>query len=200
VFAQQEVAMNRRFLSSCVLALLAFVTVPLKAEDKTIARFRAFAVNMQGGPRTSAGTVDIGITRWSTEAERESLLTTLKEKGSTALLDALTKQPEAGFIKMPNTLGWTLFYARQTDLPDGGRRVVIATNRRLGFGEVSRQSRSADYDFTLIEIHFPKGGGKGEGKMAVAAKVSWDSKTNQVGVENYSAMPVDLKNVEETKD
>jgi hypothetical protein len=191
--------MNRKLFVSSLLVLLAFVTVPLKAEDKTIARFRAFAVNMNGGPRTNAGTVDIGITRWSTEAEREALIATLKEKGSTALLDALTKQPEAGFIKMPNTLGWTLYYARKTDLPDGGQRIVIATNRRLGFGEVSQQRRSADYDFTLVEIHFPKGGGKGEGKMVPAAKVTWDKETNQIDIENYQAMPVQLKNVEESK-
>ena len=191
--------MNRKLFVSSLLVLLAFVTVPLKAEDKTIARFRAFAVNMNGGPRTNAGTVDIGITRWSTEAEREALIATLKEKGSTALLDALTKQPEAGFIKMPNTLGWTLFYARKTDLPDGGQRIVIATNRRLGFGEVSQQRRSADYDFTLVEIHLPKGGGKGEGKMVPAAKVTWDKETNQIDIENYQAMPVQLKNVEESK-
>lgn len=191
--------MNRKLFVSSLLVLLGFVTVPLKAEDKTIARFRAFAVNMNGGPRTNAGTVDIGITRWSTEAEREALIATLKEKGSTALLNALTKQPEAGFIKMPNTLGWTLYYARKTDLPDGGQRIVIATNRRLGFGEVSQQKRSADYDFTLVEIHFPKGGGKGEGKMVPAAKVTWDKETNQLDIENYQAMPVQLKNVEESK-
>jgi hypothetical protein len=143
--------------------------------------------------------VDIGITRWSTEAERDSLLATLKEKGGTALLDALTKQPEAGFIRMPNTLGWTLYYARKTDLPDGGQRIVIATNRPLRFGEVQRQTRSVNYDFMLIEIHMPKGGGKGEGKLAPAAKVTWDKETNQVDIENYQAMPVQLKNVEEVK-
>lgn len=191
--------MNRKIFASCVLVLLAFVTVPLEAEDKLIARYRAFAVNMNGGGRTNAGVVDIGISRWSTEAERDALITTLQEKGSTALLDALIKQPECGFIKMPNTLGWTLFYARKTDMPDGGQRLVIATNRRLGFGEVSRQTRSVDYDFTLIEIHFPKGGGKGEGKLAAAAKVSWDAKEHKIEVENYQAMPVLLKNVEEVK-
>ncbi|HEY4229427.1 MAG TPA: hypothetical protein VGO79_04600 [Thermoanaerobaculia bacterium] len=191
--------MNRKIVVSSLLVLLAFVTGPLKAEDKTIARFRAFAINMNGGPRTNAGTVDIGISRWSTEAERDALIATLKEKGSTALLDALTKQPEAGFIKMPNTLGWTLYYARKTDLPDGGQRIVIATNRRLGFGEVSQQKRSVNYDFTLIEMHIPKGGGKGEGKMVPAAKVTWDKETNQIDIENYQAMPVQLKNIEEVK-
>ncbi len=192
--------MNRKILVSCVLALLAFVTVPLTAEDKPIVRFRAFAINMTGGSRTSAGTVDIAITRWSTEADREALITTLKEKGSGALLDALVKEPESGFIKMPNTLGWTLYYARQSELPDGSKRIVIATNRRLGFGEVSQQSRSVNYDFTLIEMHFPKDPKKkGEGKMALAAKVSFDPKTQQVEIENYGTMPVQLKNIEAVK-
>jgi hypothetical protein len=191
--------MNRKVFVSCALAVLAFVTVPLAAEDKPIERLRAFAVNMNGGPRTSAGTVDIGISRWSSEAERDALINTLKEKGSTALLNELTKQPESGFIKMPNTLGWTIYYARQSELPDGSKRIVIATNRPLNFNEVRSQTRSVNYDFMLLEIHFPKGGGKGEGKLAPAAKVSFDAKTQQVEVENYQAMPIMLKNVEEVK-
>jgi hypothetical protein len=201
VFAGREVAMNRKLVYTCVLTLLALVTVPVLAEkEKVIAEFRAFAVNMTGGPRTSAGVVQIGIFRWSTEDEREALLTTLQEKGSGALIDALMKQPEAGYIKMPNTLGWTLFYARQTQEPDGSRKIVLATNRKLTFGEVSRQTRSAEYDFTLVEIHMPADGKKGEGKLAAAAKVTFNNKTRQVEVENYGAMPVDLKDVsEETK-
>jgi hypothetical protein len=145
--------------------------------------------------------VDIAITRWSTDEEREALITTLKEKGSGGLLDALVKEPESGFIKMPNTLGWTLYYARQTELPDGGRRVILATNRPMRFGEVSRQTRSSQYDFMLVELHFPKDPkGKGEGKLAAAAKVWFNNKTHQIEIENYGTMPVDLKNVEEVKD
>ncbi len=99
---------------------------------------------------------------------------------------------------MPNTLGWSIFYARQTDLPDGSKKIVMATNRKLLFGEVSRQTRSADYDFTLVEIHFQKGMEKGEGKLAAAAKVTFDNKTHQIEIENYGAMPVELKDISET--
>ena len=191
--------MSRKMLSWSVLALASLAAAPLMGADKPIVEYRAFAVNMTGGPRTSAGVVQIGISRWSTDAEREALLTTLKEKGSGGLLDALTKQPESGFIKMPNTLGWTLFYTRQYQLPDGSRRVVMATNRKLTFGEVSRQTRSAEYDFTLVEIHFPKDGGKGEGKLAAAAKVTFNKETQQIEIENYGTMPVELKDVSEEK-
>ena len=190
--------MNRKLISGLLLASAAFVAVPLSGADKPIVEYRAFAVNMTGGPRTSAGVVQIGISRWSTDEQREALLTTLKEKGSGALLDALMKQPESGFIKMPNTLGWTLFYTRQTTLPDGSRRIVLATDRKLTFGEVSRQTRSSQYDFTLVEIHFPPDGKKGEGKLAAAAKVTFDKETQQIAIENYGTMPVELKDISET--
>ena len=192
--------MNRKLSVSAVVAvLLGFLAAPVLADKaKPIATFRAFAVNMTGGSRTSAGVVQIAIERWSTDEEREALITTLKEKGSTALLDALVKLKPVGYIKMPNTLGWDLYYARQNPLPDGSRQIVLATNRRLSFGEVSRQTRSVNYDFTLVEMHLPKAG-KGEGKMATAAKVSFNNKTHQVEIENYGAMPVQLKDISEEK-
>ena len=190
--------MNRKlgFILPLVALLAALAAPALAQKPKPIVTYRAFAVKMTGGGQ--AGTIQISIDRWSTDQEREDLITTLKEKGSTALLDALLKMKPLGFIKMPNTLGWDLYYARQSDLPDGGRRVVLATNRRLGFNESRQQTRSVNYDFTLVEMHFPKGGGNGEGKLAAAAKVEFDSKTHQLDIENYGAEPVQLKNISET--
>jgi hypothetical protein len=191
--------MNRkRSLALVVIGLLVCVAAAAKEKAKAIANFRAFAVNMQGGPATNAGVVQIGIDRWSTDEERAALITTLKEKGSTALLNALVKLPPLGYIRMPNTLGWDLYYARQNQLPDGTRQVVIATNRPLGFGEVARQTRSADYDFTLVEMHFDKSG-KGEGKLAAAAEITFNNKTQQIEIENYGPMPVKLLDIKETQ-
>ena len=124
--------MNRKIVSTCVLVALAFMSEALTAEkEKTIAEFRAFAINMQGGPMTNAGVVEIGLWGWSTEANRDMLIATLKEKGSDALLEALTSHPPLGYIRMPNTLGWSIYYARQTELPDGSKKIVMATNRKL---------------------------------------------------------------------
>jgi hypothetical protein len=189
--------MNRkRNLTLLVVGLL--VCMAAAAKEKAIANFRAFAVNMDGGPRTNTGVVEIGINRWSTDEERAALITTLKEKGSTALLNALVKLPPVGYIRMPNTLGWDLYYARQNQLPDGTRQIVIATNRPLGFGEVKRQTRSVDYDFTLVEMHFDKSG-KGEGKLAAAAEVTFNNKTQQIEIENYGPMPTKLLDIKETQ-
>jgi len=168
------------------------------AEDKPkpIETFTCFAANMQRG---SAGVVDIAITRWSTDAEREMLLTTLQEFGRDKLLDALMKiRPTVGYMRTPNSIGYDLYYARENALPDGGRRVVVATNRRVNFREAADNRRSMDYQLTVVEIQLDKNG-KGVGKMVPAARISWNTKAKSIEIENFSALPIDLINVEAKK-
>jgi len=123
------------------------------------------------------------------------LLTTLQEKGRDALIDALMKiRPRVGYMRTPNSIGYDLFYARNNPQPDGGRNIVLATNRRVSFREASNNTRSMQYQLTAIEIHLDKDG-KGEGKMQPAAKISWDAKDKKIELENYNALPIDLVNV-----
>ena len=107
--------------------------------------FTAFAINMNSGPKTA--TVDIKIERWSTDAERQTLLGILLEekdkyKANQALLKALQKMPKAGYIRTPNTLAWDLRYARQNPMEDGGRQIVVGTDRPVGFWEARNQPRT----------------------------------------------------------
>ncbi len=97
-------------------------------------------------------------------------------------------------MRTPTSIGYDLYYARNHPQPDGGRKVVLATNRPVSFREVSNDTRSMQYQFTLIELHLDKNG-KGEGKLVPAAKVSWDTKAKKIEIENYNALPVDLVNV-----
>src|SRR5262245_17795034 len=166
------------------------------ADPKPIETFRAYAASLGTG-QTSLLTVSIN--RWSTDEEREMLLTTLQEFGRDKLIDALMKiRPPVGYMRLPNTIGYDLYYARNHPNPDGSRRVVLATNREVRFREAANNTRSMQYQLTLIEIHLDKDG-KGEGKMVPAAKVSWDTKAKKVEVENYNALPVDLLQVTVSK-
>jgi signal peptidase II len=188
---------SHRALFASVLILLAS-TAFLAGAEKTapIEQLTAFAANMQSG---QAGVIEIAIERWSTEAERDMLLEALQEGGEDALLKALEKiRPPVGYMRTPNSIGWDLYFARQIRQPDGGRKIILATNRRVNIREAGNNTRSMQYQFTLIEIHLDKNG-KGEGKMVPAAKVSWDAKQKRIEVENYSALPVDLVNVKSTK-
>jgi len=82
-----------------------------------------------------------------------------------------------------------LRYARQSPLDGGGRRIVLATDRPLGFREVARMSRTTDYPFTIIEIHLDKED-KGEGKILAGTKIFVDQKTKDVVLEQYGQQPV----------
>lgn len=163
----------------------------------------AFAVNMSNIGTGANAVVEIRIDRWSTAEERRHLIETMVEKNADALLRELQKTPSHGRFSIPGLqgpdphelrLGHDLHYTWQTAQPDGGRRIVIATDRYIGFGEARNQPRSIDYPFTLFEIRIDKDG-KGQGKMAVATKIMFDKKKNTIELENYASEPVRLNNV-----
>ena len=167
-------------------------------------RLSAFAVNMStvSRPGTTA-VLDIRITRWATMKERENLLTIAVEKKPDDLLRALQRMPSHGRMSIPAwqgpdphqaRLGWQLRYALNTPGEDGGQRIVIATDRYIGMWEARERPRTIDYPFTLIEIRLDKDG-KGQGKMAVATKIEFDKKKNQMVLENYASEPVRLNEV-----
>ena len=187
-----------KLLSVVLLASLAGASgtaPPASAEDKAVLRLHAFAVDMSGAGRARAGTLEIAIERWSTDEERDRLRAILIERGADVLLSALQKvKPRAGYIRTSSSLGWDIHYAREEPVGDGGRRVIIATDRPMSFWELRNQPRSVQYDFTLAEIRLNKDG-KGEGKLARAAKISWDPGTRTIEIENYAVEPVRLTEV-----
>jgi hypothetical protein len=160
---------------------------------------RAFAVNMSGVGETRAGTVDITIERWSTDAERQMLLDELIEKDSKALLDALQKiKPRAGFVRTSTSIGWDIYYARHHQLASGGHRIVFATDRPISMWELQNQPRSRDYEFMLSEIRMGPDG-KGQGKLAGMAKITWNQETRTLEIENFGIEPVRLQDVQIVK-
>jgi hypothetical protein len=177
-----------------VAVLLAIPCLVVSAQtDNKGELFTAFAASLGTG---KTALIQIRVTRWSSDEERQKLLDVLIEKGQDGLLGALQKiRPPCGSIRNVNRVGWDLFYARQAPTPDGGRKIVLATDRRVAFREAVNNTRSMQYQFTLVELHVDKDG-KGEGKLVPAAKVSWDAKDKRIEIENYSALPVDLLNVQ----
>lgn len=160
----------------------------------TAERFTAMAVNMSTVGKSGAGVLEIAVDRWSSDAERDRLLTTLLERGPEKLLDVLQKMPRVGYIRTPGSVGWNLHYARRTPLPDRGERVVLATDRPIGFQEAANQPRSLDYPFTLIEMRL-NADGEGEGKMSIATKITVENESKTVVLEDYGSQPVMLTSV-----
>ena len=190
-------------IAGTVAAGVLWTATPQAQTNQEKLEIEAFAVNMSNIATGSNALVQITVNGWSTAEERERLITTVLEKGSDALLRELQKTPVKGRFRIPTArqpdphhlaLGLDLHYAWQTALDDGGRRIVIATDRYIGFQEARSQPRTIDYPITLMEIRVDKAG-NGQGKMAVATKISFDKKKNQIEIENYSSEPVRLQNV-----
>ena len=187
--------MSEHVLTVCALATcFLYAGSPVAAKDDVVARFTATAVsNAYPGP-TGITPVDIVINRWSAEAERERLFTTLLERGPEKMLDVLRDLPRVGFIRTPNSLGYDLHYAGHTRTPDGAERIAITTGRPIGFWEAVNRPRTFDYPFTLIELYIGPDG-KGEGKLSLATKITMDRDHRTIELENYSSQPVMLKDV-----
>ena len=186
-------------LAASVLAaaVLAPTSVSGQAQKES---FTGFAINMGSGPSTAV--VDFTIERWSTDAERAALLSILVEeknvfRANEKLLTALQKMPRAGSIRTPETLAWELRYARQSPLEEGGRRIVLATDRPIGFREARVQAETMDYPFTIIEIQLDKNE-RGVGKILAGTKLFID-KNNNLVLENYGQQPVRFNEIKKVK-
>ena len=179
-------------------ALGAWLAIAAPSAQSNMARpekYTAFAVdisNTSPGARTSP--VDITISRWSTDAERDQLLSTLRDKGQDALLEALQKLPVVGYINTPGSLKYDLHFALQRPESEGGRMVFLMTDRYIGAWEAVNRPRTIDYPFTLIEMRIGPDS-EGEGKMSLFTKVMYDKKRNQIVLENYASQPVLLTKV-----
>jgi hypothetical protein len=79
---------------------------------------------------------------------------------------------------------------------DGGRRIVLMTDRPIGFWEAANRPRTIDYPFTLIEMRMD-GDGRGEGKLSIATKITLNG--DVLVLEDYANQPVMLNNIRKQK-
>lgn len=199
----------RKLALTAVAAVAIILTLPVRGTTQTTGEklhVEAFAVNMSNIATGSNQVVMMDIDRWSTDQERESLISTMLQSGQDELLKALQKAPEKGRLWFPEwqgpdpahaRLGFTLRYANAHPAPEGGQRIVVALDRYIGFWEAANKPRSFNYPFTLIELNVDRNG-TGEGKMSVATKINFDKKNNRIELENYASEPVRLQNVKVT--
>jgi hypothetical protein len=195
----RAVLLPRLLCAAAAIAAALLATATLSGQNMKES-FTGFAINMNSGPSTA--TVDITIERWSSDAERDALLAVLTEekdpyRANDKLLHALQKMPKAGYIRTPQTLAWDLRYAHQNPLDDGGRRIVVATDRPIGFREARNQSRTMDYPFTIVEIRLDKND-KGQGKILAGTRLLID-KNNHLVLENYGQQPIRFNEIRRLK-
>ena len=217
------------------LAILFLLILPLQTQPAgSGTTLTATSANVNDAGRA----VKINILRWSTDEERNALITAMNPpppaapaaaapagrggrggrggaggrggrggadapaappKPLAAFTAAIDKAPTVGYIwTADSNIGYAIRYAYRAPLPQGGDRIILATNRRLGTTDASWKpaapATATDYDFTVIELRLdPKG--LGEGKASITAKPVVDAEAKTIALENYEASPAVLKNV-----
>jgi hypothetical protein len=180
-----------RLLSLLIVVLLAGLVALHSQTLGQKERFTAVAI-VNNNLGSGAGVVQIDITRWSAQSERTELLNALKKSGAEKLLDALQDMRPVGTIKTPDSLAYDLRYANQTPLPEGGRRIVLATDRPIGFWEATRRPRTIDYPFTVIQMEIDRNG-EGKGTLSYATKIIPQGDT--IVLENFATQPIMLTQI-----
>jgi hypothetical protein len=112
------------------------------------------------------------------------------------LLAALQNAPIAGYLWTSEIAGYSIRYAYRLPMPNGGQRIILATDRRLGATNSSWKPAAAltpnDYEFSLVELRL---NAKGEGKISLIGKISIDENSKTISLEGYDAQPVFLKSL-----
>lgn len=180
-----------RTMAATVVAAPLWIAAPVVAQE----RFTAQAVNMSNvGQSGAVGTVDIIIERYSTEAERDRFLSALTERGNDGLLLAFQNAPSIGKVGPTGRIGFDIRYAYEMPGEDGGRQIVIASDRRMSFLEAANRPRTVDYPFTVVQLKLDEDG-TGEGKASLLTRIAVDKKQNTIVLENFASRPVDLMGV-----
>jgi hypothetical protein len=169
----------------------AFLTAQTHGEKES---FTAIAI-ANNELASGAGTVLIDVTRWSTDAEAAVLVKALQEGGPQELLEKLRDQRSTGTIRTPDSLAYDLRFAQQTPAEDGGRRIILATDRPMSFWETWFQPRTIDYPFTVIQMQIGRDG-HGKGTLSYATRVIANGKF--IELENFGTSPIMLTEIQAT--
>ena len=140
--------------------------------------------------------VDIRITRWTTDAEQQRLLNALGTEGMEGFMRELGTMKQTGSIGAPQELAYPLTYARQSRTKEGGRHIVLATDRPMTFAERVGSSISRDYPLAWIELHLDAQNA-GTGTMMNAVRLRLVGEI--LGIEDLSTQPAKLNDVRKVR-
>jgi len=155
-----------------------------------------------GGRRSSS--LQLRINAWSTDEEREQILTEIQEataqggrRGNRAVARALRGASRVGSVNAPGQTGWSLRYSRVMQLHGGKQQILLATDRPVAFAEAWTSNSGGDFDVTVIQLTLDADG-NGEGTLSFGTEVVWNSETESLEVTNLTSQPIALGNVRRT--
>jgi len=199
----------RTIVATVCAAVVCLVVSPnpsATVADRPFHRFIARAP-FEGDPGAGPAAVDIVVERWATSKDRSDLHDALTHRGPEGLLPGLRAlHVPSGVLLVPGIPNGgaraltrhptNVWFADQVETPTG-RQLVIASDHYMAFGQAT-VSWPAGYEFSLLDIRFAEDG-TGIGKVASAASVTYNKKTNTFEAANFDTLPVRLIQVKPAK-
>ena len=187
-------------LASCasILAIVLGLS-PIQARKEPIEKYQANALATAGPTGSRSSTLNINIYEWSDEEDQEIVLDAIKaatenRRAYRAVPDSLRKLGKAGYMFLAGGRGWPIRWARAFAV-EGGREILLATDRPVTFSEIYSGSAVRDFDITLIVLKFEAGATEGEGIVSVGTEIVWNEARSALEIKNFSSQPVKLGNV-----
>ena len=137
----------------------------------------------------------IEVDEYTSDEEFIEFMEILAGGGPRRLEDAFLRSRKGRIVI--NSMGYDIALVRSTPT-ESGRVVRVFTVRHLGFDESTRQTRSREYPFGMIELHLNHNG-RGDGVLVVAAKLQLNADGRlevETFRETYSTLAFRLMNVE----
>ena len=156
-----------------LIVLTSSVCSAQKLAKRIFIQATAMGTSTQLGRNAS---VNLIINELGTPEERQGLVEAFQSKGNEGLINALSKMHSKGRMQITGTLGYEVAWVNQIKQPDGTTVLRMVTDRPLRFGEVWADSRSSDYELSVVEIVIPKDGKKMTGKLFPASKLKVNKK------------------------
>ena len=134
-----------------LLAVILATVVPTSSQDNgDVETLDAQAMGTSTQLGRNVG-IKVNIFRYSTDADRQVLVSAFTQGQHQGLVKALDKMKPVGRIAITGTLGYDLAYVRVIKTPTG-RTIRFATNRLIRFAEAYYNTQSQSFDLTAGEF------------------------------------------------
>ena len=154
-------------------------------------------------PTAPESTVDparlqVGIGRWSTDEERDTLFSVVTANGADGVLREFRSTGAVGYIRWPGGLEYSLRYAYRTPRPDGGYDVLLIADRPIwAWWDQSEKVSTEPFSYTAVQIRLNKAG-TGEGRIAGPDGVA-AHKASGIELKNYDQLTARLTDVRQER-
>lgn len=182
------------FIHLGIATVMMVMAISSFAQKNETIQAQAFGTTTMAGKTFS---VTIYIEDYSTPAEQKALIDAFNSGGHDAMVKVLSKMKSKGRVRLSSGgVGYQISYIRNIQTANG-RTIRLLTDRPIGIGEAMFNTRSGDYDISIIELQLGDSKGKNSGSLIPGARILVNKKSKQIEIESYHASPWRLAGIME---